>query len=176
MSILMGLLALMGTLGVILWRLNAAADAAKGLAETADDARGLFRRWRWRKKFAENPLDLVQDPREAAAAMLTAIAQSDGQLTERERTVIVAEMSRSFSVSAKEAEDFLAHARFLTRDVQDLDTCFRRVLPKIQKACTPAEIADLLVMLGKVAAANGPAGMIEAQAIARLKHELAPAR
>ena len=68
MSILMGLLALMGTLGVILWRLNAAADAAKGLVETADDARGLFRRWKWRSKLAENPLDLIQDPREAAAA------------------------------------------------------------------------------------------------------------
>jgi uncharacterized tellurite resistance protein B-like protein len=172
MSILMGFLALMGTLGVILWRLNAAADAAKGLVETADDARGLFRRWKWRKKFADNPLDLIQDPREAAAAMMTALAQADGPLTDRERVVIVTEISRSFSVSAKQAEEFLAHARFLTRDVKDLDTCLRRLAPKIKSSCTPEEAMDLLAMLDKVANADAPAGTIETQALQRLKREL----
>ena len=172
MSILMGLLALMGTLGVILWRLNAAADAAKGLVETADDARGLFRRWKWRSKLAENPLDLIQDPREAAAAMMTALAQADGPLTERERTTIVAEMSRSFAIPQTQSEEFLAHARFLTRDVKDLDTCFRRLTPKIKNSCTPQEAIDLLAMLDKVAHAESPPGTIEAQALQRLKRAL----
>jgi uncharacterized membrane protein YebE (DUF533 family) len=37
-------------------------------------------------------VNLVQDPREAAIAMMVAVAQSDGAMTDRERQVIMAEL------------------------------------------------------------------------------------
>src|SRR5262249_22693896 len=88
MHILVAIVSALGIIGVILWRLHMAAEATKGLVETANDARGLFRRWRWQRKLASNPLDLIQDPREAAVAMMVAVAQSDGAMTDRERQVI----------------------------------------------------------------------------------------
>src|SRR5262245_13155503 len=92
MHILVAIVSVLGVIGVVLWRLHMAAEAAKGLAETASDARGLFRRWRWQRKLASNPLDLIEDPREAAVAMMVAVAQSDGAMTDRERQVIVGEV------------------------------------------------------------------------------------
>jgi len=163
MSILLGILAAMGTLGVILWRLNAAAEAAKGLAETANDARGLFRRWRWQNRFAADTLDLVTDPREAAAAMMVATAQYDGAMSEREREAILASITGVLGATAKQAEDLLAHARWLTRDSRDLDRCLMKLALVLQKSCTPDQCADVVAMMQRVADADGePSDVIRA--------------
>src|SRR5262245_38196752 len=92
MHILLALLAAAGAIGIILWRLHMATEAARGLTQAAEEAHGLFRRWKWRRKLAQDPLDLIQDRREAAVAMMIAVAQSDGAVTERERRTILAEI------------------------------------------------------------------------------------
>lgn len=169
MHILLALLGAAATIGMILWRLNAAADAAKGLAETAGEARGLFRRWSWQRKFAGHPLDLIEDPREAAAALMVAIAQSDGAMTEAEQHTILAEMQRSFAASPQTAAELLAHARFLTREIVDPCTAVSRLSKVIVAKTTPDERADLIRMLEAVASTNGPAGDIERQALAAFR-------
>ena len=45
----------------------------------------LFRRWRWRRKVNVNPIDLIEDPREAAGVIMVAVAQADGRLTAAEQ-------------------------------------------------------------------------------------------
>jgi hypothetical protein len=55
----------------------------------AVEARGLFRRWGWQRKFAKDPLDLVSDPREGAVATMVAVAQHDGAIIEREKAAIL---------------------------------------------------------------------------------------
>lgn len=173
MHILLALVAALGTLGIILWRLHMAAEAAKGLAETANEARGLIRGWRWRRKLAKNPLDLVQDPREAAAALMVAMAHSDGVLTERERQVILAEAVCRFEATERQAQELLAHARWLTRDVRDVDQCIARLAPLIRRTCDPDQICDVIEMVSKVAAAEGAPGAVEQQALDGLKRALA---
>ena len=86
MHILAILGAVLGVVLFMLFRMQQAANAARDIADAADEARGFFRRWGWRRKQATNPLDTIDDAREAAAAMMVATAQSDGSITERERT------------------------------------------------------------------------------------------
>src|SRR5262249_60557526 len=92
MHILVAVVSALGIIGVILWRLHMAAEATKGLVETANDARGLFRRWRWQRKLASNPLDLIEDPREAAGAMMVAVAPADAATISRARQVMLSEL------------------------------------------------------------------------------------
>jgi uncharacterized tellurite resistance protein B-like protein len=96
-----------------------AANAARDSADVANDARGLFRRWSWRRKHAKHPLDTIDDAREAAAAMMVATAQSDGGITERERLAITAEMTKRFGATPEQAEALLARARWLVQDRND---------------------------------------------------------
>jgi hypothetical protein len=138
MHILVAIVSLLGIIGVILWRLHMATEAAKGLAETASDARGLVRRWRWQRKLARNPLDLIQDPREAAVAMMVAVAQSDGAMTDRERQVIVTELVARIGATERQAEELLAHGRWLTREVHDIDYCFDKLAPLISASARPS--------------------------------------
>ena len=172
---IIGLLtAFLGALGLIIWRLHMAADAAKGLAETASDARGLFRRWGWQNKFAKDPLDLVHDPREAAAAMMVALAQSDGALTERERRIILVQFVQRLGVSGSQAEELFAHGRWLVRDVKDVSRCFQKLAPFVRKTCSAEQVQDILAMLKEVSLAEGAPATIEQDALNRLKQALGP--
>ena len=52
MHILAAVGAVLGVLLFVLFRMQQAANAARDIADVADDARGLFRRWSWRRKHA----------------------------------------------------------------------------------------------------------------------------
>ena len=116
--------AILGVAGLILFRLQQAANATRDIADAADEARGLFRRWGWRRKQLKSPLEAIDDAREAAAAMMVAVAQCDGAITERERTAIVAEMSKRFGATEPQAETLLARARWSVQDRTDASEVF----------------------------------------------------
>jgi uncharacterized tellurite resistance protein B-like protein len=170
MHILAAVGAVLGVLVLVLFRMQQAAHAARDIADMANDARGLFRRWRWRRKQVRHPLDTIDDAREAAAAMMVAAAQSDGAMTERERAAITKEMSARFGATLQQAEALLARARWLVQDRNDAGEVFRRLTPLLLRTCGPVERSDLIEMLGTVAAADGKADEILTQDIARLTH------
>ena len=172
MHILAALGAVLGVLLFVLFRMQQAANAARDIADVADDARGLFRRWGWRRKLAKNPLDTIDDAREAAAAMMVAVAQSDGSITERERGAIKAEIVRRFGATQPQAEELFARARWAVQDRNDAAEVFRRLMPLVQRTCGPTERSDLIEMLGNVAAADGSSDAVIAQDTARLAHSL----
>ena len=172
MPILLALIAALGTIGVILWRLNSAASAARDLADTAQDLAGLSRRWRWRRKATADQLSLVDDPRMAAVAMMCAIAQSDGAMTAAERVTILRMAVEKFGCTGKVAEEMLVYGRFLVRETHDPENCFRRLTPLLQAKCGPKERLELLEMLRAVAATDGPTGDNERLSIERLARNL----
>ena len=172
MAILAAVIAAMGVVIALLVRLNTAADAAKGLVETAGDAHGLFRRWKWRRTLAIDQLATVDDARVAAGVMLVTAAQTDGALTEREQAWLLAQFSDTLGLAPKTANDLFAHARFISKDVRDLDTCLRRLTPLIQTSCGAAERTDLITMLRTIITLDQPAGDLESAAVARFARAL----
>jgi uncharacterized tellurite resistance protein B-like protein len=111
MHILAILGAVVGVLLFALFRMQQAANATRDIVDAADEARGLVRRWSWRRKHARHLLDTVDDGREAAAAMMVAVAQSDGGITERERAAVTDEMVKRFGATPDQAEALFARAR-----------------------------------------------------------------
>jgi uncharacterized tellurite resistance protein B-like protein len=172
MHILAILGAVVGVLLFALFRMQQAAHAARDIVDAADEARGVFRRWSWRRKHARHPLDTVEDAREAAAAMMVVVAQSDGGVTERERTAITGEMTKRFGATPDQAEALFARARWLVKDSADAGEVFRRLNPVIQRTCGATERADLIEMLDAVARADGSGDDIVTQDIARFARSL----
>jgi uncharacterized tellurite resistance protein B-like protein len=172
MHILAALGAVLGVLLFILFRMQQAANAARDIADAGDEVRGFFRRWAWRGKHAKHPLDTIDDAREAAAAMMVATAQFDGDITERERQAITAQMRSHFGATPAQAEELLARARWLVKDRVDPAEVYRRLTPLILRTCGATERSDLVHMLGKIAAADGEADPVLAQDIANLAHGL----
>lgn len=172
MHILAILGAVVGVLLFALFRMQQAANATRDIVDAADEARGLFRRWSWRRKHAKHLLDTVDDAREAAAAMMVVVAQSDGSITERERTAITSEMVQRFGATPDQAEALFARARWLVKDSADAGEVFRRLTPVIHRTCGATERSDLIAMLEAVSGADKSADDIVTQDIARFARVL----
>jgi uncharacterized tellurite resistance protein B-like protein len=139
----------------VLWRMQQASNAVRDVADAAGEVHGLFRRWSWRRKANVHPLDLVEDPREAATAMMVIVAQTDGALTDKERGAILAQVSEHFGATSRQADELLARGRWLVQQSVDATEVFRRLAPSIRKSCSASEREDLIAMLKAVATAEG---------------------
>ena len=172
MAILIELLGLIGGLGFLLWRIKMASDAAKDIAETAQGAKNYMRRRRWEKRAKADPIKDMDDPREAAATMMAALASYDGVMSEREEEAILHEIKTHFGASDNMAAELLAHGRWLSKDAGDLNAFFSRLMPPIVRHLGSKEKHELLSMLNNVANANGEASDLEKDAILFVKRHL----
>lgn len=152
MHILAGLFTLATVAAVVVYRLYMISQSplGRGVADAAGGVQKHLRRRAWQKKLGD-PLRDIDDPRLAATAMMTALAQSDGAISERQEQAIISQVQSRFDASAKVAGEMLAHARWLVRDVSEPETCFLKVRPLIQEHCGPRERAELVEMLSSIA-------------------------
>lgn len=172
MHIVLAIVSAIGAIAFFIIRANYVVQASRELGEAAGDAGGLFRRFLWRRQTAVDLVRKIDDPRQAAAVMMCAVAQSDGHLTEAEKTAILDQMRGPLELDGPEAIELFAHAHWLVGDMKDLSAMLRRASKPIAERCTAAEKAELLDMLSAVAAADGEASGIQTDAIARLRHDL----
>ena len=147
MHILLAILGVASTIGMILWRARGAAHAAHEVVDAAQGVRLFFRRTKWRKKVNTDMLKRIDDPREAAAAMMVAIAEQDGLLTQRMSETLIGMMMSEFQVAERQANELMQRGRWLAKDAGDLGQFLRRLSAPVRRHCTAAERAALQEML-----------------------------
>ena len=147
MHILLAILGVASTIGMILWRARGAAHAAHEVVDAAQGVRLFFRRTKWRRKINTDMLKRIDDPREAAAAMMVAIAEQDGLLTQRMSESLVGMMMSEFQVAERQADELMQRGRWLAKDAGDLGQFLRRLSAPVRRHCTAAERAALQEML-----------------------------
>lgn len=172
MAFLLAIVGALGAAAMVLWRIKMAADATRDIAEAANDARKFVRRTRWKSRHKAGQKAVPGDPRAAAAAMMAAVAESDGALTEAETAAILEEITARFELPPADAEALLAEGRWMSKDAGDLSSFLRRLEPPIRAACTEQERRDLIAMLTTVTQTTGEADPIAAQAIETLRRSL----
>lgn len=155
MHILVSLLGVLGMAIFILWRIQQAAYLAREVADVAGSAKGLFRRWRWRRKVNASPIDLIEDPREAASVLMIAVAQADGRISDTERQVIAHQIKKFFGASDGQAGALIAQSEWVVREGIDPSEVMRRLTPLLQKTTTSAQRGQLIAMLTATATADG---------------------
>lgn len=173
MHILFGVLSAVGFAAYFAWRITSAARAVSELADTADGARKWFRRRRWYKRATFDAIAQVQDPREAAAAMMVAVAQYDGAMTAREKAVIISGMTTHFQVDETIAEALLARGRWLAQNSTDLSFFLKQLAPSVERICSTQEKHQLINMLSNTARADDDMDEVTDHAIMDLKRRLA---
>ena len=158
MQFLIGILGILVAIGVWSWRLRMARDGAREAANLARTAAGLPRRLAFKYRAGRNGLDLIDDPREAAAIMMMEVARArGGPLTERQSDAIADEIMRHFSFSQDEARELVAHAAWVTNKAPLPQETMRRLSQKIvgDRYLGPKEVVDLDGMLEAVSEAEG---------------------
>ena len=163
MPILISLLGALAVALMILWRLNQAATAARGVGEAAEDLRGAWRRWSWRRKSRVDQIREVDDPRIAATIMMVAVAEYDGALTDAEHQTMRRQICTKFGASEALADELIAHARWLNRNGGDIGSLFLKLKPVVEAKCAPRERSELIEMLRQVDGVSGRSAITAGQ-------------
>ena len=171
MPFILGFLALVSTVAFFIWRARNAMDATNEIVSTADNLIGKLRYWLFRRNYNKHPLQLIDDPRDAATAWMVALAQEDGVISEAELAVIQTQMRSILQI--ENPVEILTRARWAVRDLRSLDAAAGWLMPLFRKKLGASERAELAGMLEAVAAADGQVNEAHAVAIARWRAELA---
>ena len=147
----------LGFLAVWYWRLKALQEVAKDGRKIAETVSNLPRKMRFKNKSGKGGLDVVDDPREAAAILMLEIAQARGTLTERQEASVRGEIMHHFEFNEADANALITQAGWLSRNggaahvVMSKMTDFVRETPGM----TGKELIDLDGMLVAVSEAEG---------------------
>ena len=158
MQFLVGILGILVAIGVWSWRLRMARDGAREAAKLAGTAANLPRRLAFKFRAGRNGLDLIDDPREAAAIMMMEVARArGGPLTDRQSDSMTEEMVHHFNFAEHEAHALVAHAAWVTNKAPLPLETMRRLSQKIvgDRYLGPKEVVDLDSMLVAVSEAEG---------------------
>lgn len=158
MHILLTVLAILTAIGVWAWRLHMARRGLEEIADLAKTAANAPRRLAFRYRAGKGGIDLIEDPREAAAIMMMMVALArGGPLSPRQSEVIEAEIAGHFSFTAQEAEELAAHAAWIASSQLPGPAEMRRMSRLVVNApqLGPKEVVDLDSMLVAVSEAEG---------------------
>ena len=158
MQVLLFLLGLFAAIGIWSWRIRMAREGAHEAAKLAQSAINLPRKLAFRYKAGRGGLNLIEDPREAAAIMLMEMARArGGPLTERQTSVMDGEIMHHFECGQAEADELTTHAAWVTNSAPPPAETMRRLSQLIVNSPVlgPKEIVDLDAMLVAVSEAEG---------------------
>ena len=172
MHILVGIASAIGLIAYFIIRANQVNKAGRELLETASEVKGFVRRSSWRRKTEADPTRNIEDPRLSAAVMMCAVANSDGDITEREMDTILELMEQHFQMSRDDCEEMLGEARWMAKEAKDLSAFLQRLSRPVAACCSQQELEDLFEMLETVDRVEGDGSAIVADALANLQRRL----
>lgn len=175
MHIVLGILGVAGVVLFWIWRLRNTASAARDVVEVADDVRAAVRRFGYRRKANQNPLDGIEDARLAAAGIMAAFANMDGAFSREEITAIKDACRTAFGCEGAEAEQIGAYGRWLVQQsAGNMDEVIRRLARNLVNQLDHVEKHQLLDMVRDIASIEG-GGLSDSQldALERLQRQLA---
>jgi len=170
MHILIAILSVVGVAASLIIRAGMIARAGRELGDAASNVAGAARRARFRRKTERPALAQLEDPREAVAALMVAIAKVEGDLTERqiEKLEHLIETRLDFSPGS----ELLAHARWLTSDAVEPGAVLHRVSRFIAQSCTDEQKHDIADILTEVALLGGQPDPLQSATIEQLRGKL----
>ena len=112
MHILISLLSVVGTVAFIVWRLRMASDMAHDIVGFADDVYKFGRRTHWRFKVHKPQKTLVEDPREAVAALYYYVLHYHDISHRRSAEIIASALNKQFRLSDAETEALVARGQW----------------------------------------------------------------
>ncbi|MEL6324324.1 MAG: hypothetical protein AAGJ29_05845 [Pseudomonadota bacterium] len=162
MHILIAILTALGVAAVWYSRLKAMGGMARDVGQVAEKVVNAPRKFAFMRRAGHTGLKTVEDPREAAAILMTLIAGA-GQgrtISHAAGDVIMEETAKEFDLDEEEADALLSHALWMVRDVAVPDGVAARMAQVVisTPGIGPKELVDLDAMLVAVTEADGAAG------------------
>lgn len=120
------------------------------------------RRRRWEKQLGTRPLHRLENPMEAAAALVVGMAELRGTVTRETKERVTSLFASEFRISGQEAADLYAASSYLLRDVVNMPGEVKAILKPTLGRYEVRHQQSLMSMLAEVARTEGtPTGQQE---------------
>ncbi len=167
-------LALLGTIVTILVLLSRLANAGIDLG-------GLNpflwnRRRKWRKKHDGNPIFRVDEPLDATAILMVAIAKSDGDMTREDKTLLLNLFETKFNLSKKNAAGLLISSSYLLADGAELKRSIPKFLAPSKASFTDTQAESAMVLMTQIAHSTDTTHPNTKEMLQIIKQELTPSQ
>jgi uncharacterized tellurite resistance protein B-like protein len=155
MGALLGFLAIIGGIATLMWRLSLALRAARDIGEAAQELSNLPRKMRFRSKTGKAGVQLIHDPREAAALLMLSVARAGGEVTKGQKDAIINQITGRLELSMDQAEELLTHVSWLSKDLPDASSAVARMGKLVLRTVSHKELIELEDMLMNIAHVEG---------------------
>ena len=87
-----------------------------------------MRRNKWKKQYAQSPLYMLENPMEAAAAVLLGVAKLEGEISKEQKREILSIFSDEFKLDVDKAKELFASTSFMLQSENNFLTNIDKVL------------------------------------------------
>jgi uncharacterized tellurite resistance protein B-like protein len=171
MQILLGLLAVLGGAAFWYWRLKAVKEATDDVTDMAGRAWGKWKRYKFRKKVEDSPVEAVDDPVAAAVILMMAVASEEHPLTQTAEVAIRKEVAKTIGIA--DPTEVMVFGKWVASHVEDANNVSLRYAKLWMRDLSEGEREDLVQMVRRVAAADGEVSARQQLKIAKLIERLA---
>lgn len=148
------ILGVISAIGVWYWRLTMAREAAREIGNIAGDLINAPRRLGFRRRANAHPVEGVDDPKLAIAAISLAFLELDGLPAREDQQALAASLSRHLSLRRDDADEMLILSRWLIGECQGPQPAITRLTKRLGKL-DPAAFRQLLPVLNEIGAPRG---------------------
>ena len=168
------ILGLLATVAALAYWFNRASRGANEIADAANTLQNLPRKMRYRKKAGKRGLDLVEDPVEAAAVLMIALARSDGsgRVSETQSAKITSLLRKNMQLDRGTAEDMVLQMRSLSQYLTQPESTLFPMISVLQNSISTAEARELAGMLRELAGTDSDINMDQKDLIRRFEDRM----
>jgi len=152
---------------ILIWWLGRAAKNAHHITDAAQELSNLPRKLRHRKKAGKQGLALVENPVEAAAVLLIAIARMDdlGKVTDNQQSAIATVLKDRMDMSWGDADDMVIQMRSLSQYLNQAESALYPMVDLLRNKINQDEATELSSMMQEIAVTETPINLDQTQFI-----------
>jgi len=164
---------LIAVASLIYW-LGMASRGAREISSLAHDVKNMPRRRKFQKQASQTALDVIDDPVDAAAILMIAIARSDidSRVSDIEDGVICRLLENEMQLPKDHAADLLLQLKAMTSQIVLQDTLLFRMIDVLRGKISTDDALGLAKMLETVAVCDGEASLDQSELIRRFKERM----
>ncbi len=170
------LIALVGAAAAVFFfvlRARNAANAARDLADVANDVRRAARRFGFSRKSKQHPVEAIDDPDIAVTALTVAVTEMDGPPSKELIDMLHTQLRIAFKFSTGDATELMTLGRWLAHECGTMDQAVYRLCRRVQKLGAQKDLPLIEQVLAKTLAFDGGAPSIkQSEAIADIRRTL----
>lgn len=155
MPIILAILAIAGA--VIFWmsRARNAAHAASDVVDMAETVLGAARRFGFRRKANQHPVDSIEDPKVAIGGLATAFLELSGLPTTEEKQALTIGLQSTLNLNRADAEELVILGHWFVNCCNGAQPAITRLAKKLSKISGPEGLTQSLEVIQKIAEAGG---------------------